>query len=297
MHNLLKESGIQVTPVLISTRDNGFPTSLYPVITDFNYLIVQATINENTYLLDATDKHLSFGEIPFRCLNGQGRLMDFKNGSKWIDINPPKISNTQYMTSLSFDINQNIIGKVKSKTTGYASLRKRKSYYSNSDNYLDELENNNPNIEISDFEVISSDKTDPIFLEDYNIEYIADETGDNIYINPFFIIYFENNPFKLQERTYPIDFGYTKSVLYMLTMDIGDDYDIIETPKNAIFALPNNEGLINLSSKVVGSKINIVLKFNFKSPLYPQEYYSYLKAYVSKIIEIQNNSLILLKKK
>ncbi|MEP1489383.1 MAG: DUF3857 domain-containing protein [Algibacter sp.] len=297
LHNILNEAGIKVTPVLVSTRDNGFPTTIYPVISDFNYLIVQAIINENTYLLDATDKNLSFGEIPFRCLNGQGRLMDFKNGSEWIDLKPPKVSNTQYMASLSFDANQNIIGKVKSKSTGYASLRKRKSYYSNSNNYIEELENINPNIEINDFEVTSSDKTDPNFLESYNVEYIADNTGDNIYINPFFIVYYSNNPFKLQERTYPIDFGYTKSFLYILTMDVGDNYDIVETPKNAIFALPNKEGLINLSSKVVGSKINIILKFNFKLPLYHQEYYPYLKAYVSKIIEIQNNSLILLKKK
>lgn len=297
LHNMLKESGIHVNPVLLSTRTNGFPTTIFPVISDFNYLIVQVTINSKTYLLDATDKYLSFGEIPFRCLNGQGRLMDFKNGSAWVDINPPVVSSKQYLASLTFDDNQNIVGQVKSKSTGYPSLRKRKSYYANSDNYLEELENDNPNIEISDFEVTSSDKTNAQFLENYNVEYISDSTGDNVYINPFFVKYFSDNPFKLQERTYPIDFGYKKSFLYMLIMDVGENYEIIETPKDAIFGIPNKEGQINFSTKIVGNKINMLLRFNFKSPKYHQDYYPSLKAFISKIIDLQNNSLILLKKK
>lgn len=297
LHNMLKESGIEVYPVLLSTRDNGFPTTLYPVISDFNYLIVQAKINDKAYLLDATEKNLSFGEIPFRCLNGQGRLMDFKNGSKWLDLKAPSVSNTQYFASLSIDDNENIVGNVKLKSTGYASLRRRKSFYSNEDNYIEELQNSNPNIEISDFSVTSKDRTDPVFSESYNIKYFTDETGDNIYINPFFTIYFSNNPFKLQERTYPIDFGYSKSFLYILNMNVGDNYDVVEIPENANFGLPNKEGVINLSCKKIGNTINVLLKFNFKSPIYHEEYYPYLKAYVSKIIEIQNNSLILLKKK
>jgi hypothetical protein len=77
LHNLLDEYGIEVMPVLLSTRDNGLPTQIYPVMSDFNYLIVQASIDGKTFLLDATDDYLSFGEIPFRCLNHYGRLMYF----------------------------------------------------------------------------------------------------------------------------------------------------------------------------------------------------------------------------
>ena len=59
LYDLLDDNGIEVMPVLLSTRDNGLPTQLYPVISDFNYFLVQTTINNNTYLLDATDKYLT----------------------------------------------------------------------------------------------------------------------------------------------------------------------------------------------------------------------------------------------
>ena len=52
MHNLLKASNIDVKPVLLSTRENGFATKIYPVISDFNYLIVNLNIDGIDFKLD-----------------------------------------------------------------------------------------------------------------------------------------------------------------------------------------------------------------------------------------------------
>src|SRR5690606_38208586 len=49
LHNLLEENKINVHAVLLSTRNNGFATKIFPVISECNYLIVQATINNETY--------------------------------------------------------------------------------------------------------------------------------------------------------------------------------------------------------------------------------------------------------
>ena len=46
------------------------------------------TIGNETFLLDATEKELSFGLLPTRALNYQGRAMDFKNPSYWCTIAP-----------------------------------------------------------------------------------------------------------------------------------------------------------------------------------------------------------------
>ena len=77
LYNLLANNGIDVKTVLLSTRAHGLATKVHPVITDFNYLLVQATINDKSYLLDAMDNYLTFGQISFRCLNQYGRLLDF----------------------------------------------------------------------------------------------------------------------------------------------------------------------------------------------------------------------------
>lgn len=297
LHNLLKEANIDAKPVLMSTRTNGFPTKIYPVISDFNYLIVQVTIDGKTYLLDATDDYLSFGEIPFRCLNGYGRLMDFKKGSQWNDIKPNKLSITQFRAELNIDKNENITGTVNTKKTGYHALNTRKSYYQNSDTYLTNLENRYPNLEISNHNVNSQGKTSADFIETYDINFNTDETGDNIYLNPFFTKFFKENPFKLQERTYPIDFGYKDTYYYALKLNFGDNYDLAEKPKNSSFALPNNKGTAIFSSNVNNNALNLMLKISFKEAIYTPEYYPYLKDFMNKIVDIQTNSLVLLKKK
>ncbi|TGV00830.1 DUF3857 domain-containing protein [Flavivirga rizhaonensis] len=298
LHNLLKEANINVKPVLISTRENGFATKVFPIISDFNYLIVQATINDKIYYLDATDNYLCFGDIPFRCLNGDGRLMDFKNGSEWVDIKPDKVSKVYYNAELHLDENDIISGNIKSKRTGYHALNYKKSYYKNKDAYLQELENKFPYLDISNFVVSSSGITGPDFKETYHIDYNYEDTGDNIYLNPFFVKFFNENPFKLQERTYPIDFGYKDAYFYSFKFNFDDTkYAVIEYPKVKNIALPNNSGRVLFSTKTVGNSILMSLNITFNKSVYEPEYYPALKEFMSRIVDIQTNSLILLKKK
>ena len=296
LHNLLKESGIEVSPVLLSTRNNGFATKLYPVISDFNYLIVQAKINNKAYLLDATDKYLNFGEIPFRCLNEYGRLLDFKNGSEWIDIKPSKRSSVMYNVDVYFDEDQNLVGKVKNRLTGYHALHAKKSYYPNNEAYLDELENNSPFIEIFNHNVTSEGKTSDKFSESYDIEYNTDEINQTLYLNPFIVKFFTENPFKLQERTYPIDFGYKDNYLYTFKLKLNDNYTVKDMPKEIMLTLPNDAGLLSFSTKKIGNELHLLFKIDFKTPIYPAEYYPYLKEFMSKIVDIQKNSIIVLNK-
>ena len=92
LHNIYEEQGFDVMPVMSSTRSNGTPNKLYPILSEFNYLMIQLDAGGQKYLLDVTDKYVNFGDVPFRGLNHYARLLDFKNGSSWIDIEPNKLS-------------------------------------------------------------------------------------------------------------------------------------------------------------------------------------------------------------
>ncbi|WP_136481362.1 DUF3857 domain-containing protein [Cognatitamlana onchidii] len=297
LHNLLKEANINVKPVLLSTRNNGFPTTIYPVLYDYNYLIAQVTINNKDYLLDATDEYLSFGTIPFRCLNQYGRLIDFKNGSKWIDLKANTISRVFYNVTLDLQENDMTRGSVNSKITGYHALNLKKKYFSNKNGYIEKLDGLNEDLEVTNLTIDCNNKTSPEFKESYTIEYFPEDTGDNIYLNPFFITFFDENPFKLQERSYPIDFGYTDTYYYAVKLNLPEAYTIAEAPKDLKMMLPNNAGQFMLSSKQMGKALVLNLRISFKESIYPPEYYPYLKEFMNNIVDIQNNSLVVLRKK
>ncbi|PWI29113.1 hypothetical protein DI383_13255 [Flavobacteriaceae bacterium LYZ1037] len=297
LHNLLEENGIDVKPVLLSTRANGFVTKIFPVISEFNYLIVQATINNQIYLLDATDTYVSFGELPFRCLNRDGRLLDFKNGSTWVEINPKTLSTMQYKVDLKLEENDLLVGKADVTSTGYHAYPLKKSYYSNKSEYLKHYQEKYNSINFTEHKVTSPGRTSYEFQEEFNIEYQAENINDNLYINPFLFKLMSENPLKLQERTYPIDFGYKDAYLYTLKIDLNDNYDILEIPEDLNISLPNNKGLYIFSTKVIDNDIVLYFKFTFKETIYNPEYYESLKVFMGTIVDTQKNSLIVLKHK
>ena len=82
----------------------------------------------------------------------------------------------------------------------------------------------------------------------------------------------------------------------MFQLQLNDDYEVLEMPKKLNLILPNNTGQLVFSTKQVGKNLNLLFKIDFKKSIYDVDYYPYLKQFFSKIVDIQNNSLILLKK-
>ncbi|TDU40542.1 uncharacterized protein DUF3857 [Gelidibacter sediminis] len=297
LHNLLYEHGIEVKPVLLSTRANGLPTQLFPVISEFNYLIVQATINGDTYLLDATDPYLGFGELPYKCLNHYGRLLDFDNGSTWLPIEASNPSSIHYQVDLKIT-DQLVNGEVKAHYLGYDALSKKKEFFVNKDAYIKNNADRQSDITVTNHEVPVADKNSEAFHETYDVVLNdSHNTQDMVYLNPFIYKFFKENPFKLQQRTYPIDFGHQKTYLYSVQIDFGETYDIVEIPKSIQAKLPNNGGDLILNTTVNAQKVMLFFKFSLKNSIYEPEHYELFKLYLNKVLEVQQNSLVVLKKK
>lgn len=102
--NLLNAAGIKCDMMLMATRNKGLPKKTHPVMNDFNYLVAKVDIGGESYLLDATDKKLPFGMLPYRCLNYYGRVMDFDNESYWYDIVPESINAKIIRAEMKIDI-------------------------------------------------------------------------------------------------------------------------------------------------------------------------------------------------
>lgn len=297
LHNILTSNDLEAYPVLISTRENGFPTKIYPVITDFNYLIVLLKIDDNSYFLDATDPYLAFGQLPFKCLNQYGRAFDLKHGSYWVDIVSSETTTTQYKAEFDFINDHMLSGKLKTTNTGYNALSVKKSYFSNPSQYVDNLDNKLDNFTFNNHQIIDSDKTSISFKEEAEIDWELDEIGDKIYLNPIFAKFIASNPFKLQERSYPIDFGYKSAFLFSMKISLNNRYEVKELPQEKNISLPNGKGSLIFKIDATEEEIFVYYKFNFSDALYPPEYYPYLKQYMGEILNISDNSFILLQKK
>ncbi|WP_062060476.1 DUF3857 domain-containing protein [Aquimarina longa] len=297
LHNVLKQQKFNVHPVILSTRDNGYITKIHPIISDFNYLIVQLSIDKKPFLLDATEKNLKFGDIPFRCLNQDGRLLDFKNGSSWISITPRESSSFFYKEKLKLTKNLKLNGYAKHILTGYHSYFKRKELDQfNKKKFLDQIKKQSEDISITDIAIKNENDPNKNYEEEFDFIKSPEVIDDLIYIKPFTKPFFKENPFKLNERTYPVDFGYKDSYTYYISIELPLDYNFVDIPKNSNYTIPNNLGSVSTKFSRNKNKLTISHRIAFNSSYYPTEYYSTLKELLNLVVEIENNTIITVKR-
>ena len=294
--NALNEAGLDSKIMLVSTRDNGFPTKKHPVFTDFNYLLAHVTINDKVFLLDASDKYMRFGQTPFKTLNDQGRVLDFKQNSYWYTTSPKISSQEIRIFDLKLNLEGLITGKVAIKSKGYEASSKRKRITElPHDNYLAYLEGPDSDMVVENYKNERLTDLDSVLIEEFDIEMDLEQPlGQQTYFNPM-VIKYASNPFQLEERNYPVNFGYKIDDITKIKINIPKGYKISNLPKPTLIKLPNNGGsyIANYHEKDGDVLIFSHLKLNYT--VYKPEKYKLLKELFKEIIKT-SNSLISLEK-
>jgi hypothetical protein len=100
----------------------------------------------------------------------------------------------------------------------------------------------------------------------------------------------------MKERSYPMDFGFPFTNTYLISIDLGNVYQVEQMPKSRSIKLPREDGECSVTYVTEGNKINI--RFNMKLAAYnfPPDAYQSLKEYFGTVITILKEESIVLKK-
>ncbi len=299
--NLLNAAGIPTHLMLLATRKRGLPKKVHPVMNDFNYTVAKTTIDGQDYLLDASDKYHPFGYLPFRALNHYGRVMDFKNESYWYDIKPNTKNKYQVRANVKFDLeSQNATGILDVFTTGYKAIQKRKqiNYYSE-EAYLDKIEGQfEGEFAITSYELNKERSNEEKVAERFAFEIEEVVQGDLLYFNPFLIRFFDENPFKVKERTYPIDFGYPATYRYQVGIQIPEGFEVKELPEKKAIALDESRRVTyRFFSDQKQNSVLLSFDLSLNSSHFKAENYEMIKDLFKQIVNDQKNALVVLQRK
>ncbi len=298
--NALTAAGLKCEVVLLSTRDNGTINSLYPVVTDFDYVVAKVNIDDQSYLLDATDPLLPFGVLPYRCLNDKGRVFSLDKPSYFVDMNLPQKEKNTYNLDLTLQSDGKLKGTIMHYSFGYEGYKKRKEIKKSNtfDEYVESLNEKSPKVKIIKSEITNMDSLDLPLGEKYEVEInLLDKTNsDQLAFNPFFMDKIDTNPFKLTSRLFPVDWGMSSEDVFILNMHLPAQYVIDSPPQAVAESLPNGGGKFITSYEPGDNSFTFsnVIQFN-KSVYSPQEY-PYLKELYNKIILSEKSEMIFKKK-
>jgi hypothetical protein len=298
----LNAAGLNAEAVLLSLRDNGFVNKLYPVQDEFDYVVIKVDIGGKTYLLDATDPLLPFGTLPLKCLNDQGRVMSLDKPSYWIDMN---INQQRKTSTVALDLTLQPDGKLKGTmikySIGYEAYEQRKAIkkFNSVDEYVESLDEESSKFKILNSEVTNLDSLDLPLVEKYDIEIKEYNSGlyhDRLTFNPYLTDYITRNPYRLQERNYPIDRGMPLTRRFSLIVHLPDNYTVDTPPQNIAIGLPDKGGVFETFYQPDTNSFTFSHIIQFNKSIYSSEEYPYLKELFNKII-LSEKAPIILKKK
>jgi len=295
----LNVAGLNAYPVVLSTRENGIINTLYPVLSDFDYVIAQVNIGDKSYLLDATDPLLGFGMLPFRCLNDKGRVMSFDKPSVWIDLSSQEKKKSSRILDLTLTDDGKLKGTVTNYFIGYEAYSKRKEIakYNSTDEYAEKLNAEWPKIKILKTEITNLDSLDLPLGEKFDVEINAyNKLENSMSFNPFFWNRLTVNPFKLDQRNYPVDMGIPSDDKIVLFVHLPPQYTITNTPQTMSIALPANGGRFITDYQADGNMFTFSHGIQLNKSIYSSEEYPYLKELYNKIIQSEKPDMIFKKK-
>ena len=188
-------------------------------------------------------------------------------------------------------------GKARYNHLQYAAINKRKtlSKYSNNDDYIKELQENNEGLVINEFTIANQDKIGKNVTEtlDITLEDQIEDAGDLVYFNPLLIQTRKSSPFKLEDRQYPVEFNHPFLYYDSFQIEIPEGYAIESLPKSFMVNLPDKSGTYKFNINAVGNKISVLSVFNIKRAVYFAEEYKALKEFYNLIITKQNEKVVL----
>lgn len=293
---MLRYAGFNSSPVVISTRDNLKP--LFPTIDRLNYVIAYVNLNGKDYFLDATDKYSEINILPIRDYNWNGVMVDTPNKQwKLIDLKKPDASGYISMINATIAKDGKAVGKVQIKKSNHYGYLFRKKYFSMSEeDYIRDKESSFGDMFIKDY-LAENTEGDGAIVEkfSYEIENVADIVGDKIFITPLMFLADDENPFKLEERNFPVDFVYPFTDKYIINMKLPEGYEVTSLPKPVKLSFGENLGQYQFIISNSGNFIRLNVDFDINTNIIAPKDYEFLKQFFNEKIKKESEQIVLTK--
>jgi hypothetical protein len=296
---LLRAAKVEVSPVLMSTRNNGTHPGL-PLISGFNSIVVEAVLGERHLLLDATDKNHCVDMISYNNLNHEGLCIDLTNEtSKWISTERKKVSSKVYNYLLKLDESNKLSGRLFVTSTAYEALKTRDKYLSatNQAEFLKDYKSDKPGLILKNYEILNLNNPYESLSEtmDVEIEDNVEEAGNLAYFTPLLYERTKENPFLLEDRKFPVDFAYPHEEVYRITIELPENFKVEKAPKNEKLVLPNQDATFSFLFSQTENTIGLISKITVNKSIFSPEEYFDLKELFKNIIRKQAEQVVIKK--
>ena len=296
---LLREAGLKANPMLISTREHGKVSEIYPLINQFNHVLCHIQIGDKKIVLDGGNENRPAGMLKTVSLTQRGWIID-RSSSRWENIPSNFNSQTVVYSNLELNDEGELKGDITFSYQNYAAVSVRE--YNNENEFntaiKKEMISYYPDIQIDS--IITKQLKDMksavkkvVYCKIPNAVIV---NGDFLYIKPIAFSGFDKNPFKAVVRNFPVDMPYCSKEQILVNLKIPKNYVIESMPKSSILNLFDTSGKSTfLCENKNGEKIVINSTIQLNVSIFSPEEYMPLKSFYSSIVSKFEEQIVLKK--
>lgn len=293
--SLLREAGIDAHPVIIRLRSSGRVIDLYPMIGQFNHTLALAATGDQVYILDATRENLEWNLLPFGALAERGLLI--RRNPEWITFGAFSPSHRRaFAQARVCGESGTLSGTIQSRHSGYAGYYSRRSVSRSSEEeflrtvYLEHFDD--PEINNQDFTDLDNPDAPLVFRFDFENARSGYEVDGRIYLSPHILYRIDDNPFTLEDRHFPVDFGIPRIWNFTLHLEIPENYEVVEAPENMSITFDRHGQYRHITERH-GNLFLLSSEFNFPSTRVEPEDYKQLQTFYELIAESHSEMIVL----
>jgi uncharacterized protein DUF3857 len=294
---LLNEAGVEAYPALVSTRSNGSPMQMYPLLDQFNHVMAIALDGDNSYWLDLANPFRPTGYPAPDALNGQAWVV-IKDNPQWVDLVPPAAKSTYFITC-SLDEEGKMDGSLTMSAGGYSAVEERQGLQGTKEEayFKKYITGYFPDAEVDSVAVENQFAPDkPLkVVAGCHLPDMAQVSGDFIYLAPAMMTAFDENPFKMETRSYPVDIPYPMSERIILNLTLPPGYVVEEMPESVRMSLPDKGASFQFQLSHKGNQVQMISTLKINKLRYEPEEYAGLRNFFSLVAEKFGEQLVLKK--
>lgn len=289
--SLLRESGIEAYPVLISTRGHGRIVKSYPLLTQFNHVVSQVILGQDTLIMDVASG------LPAKILPLWDRVDEgfslHKKGAEWTpivradDLAMLKIAHSgaieedgsvkiksqvfheDYFGVEAVELDATELPEEIEKITGYANVE-----------LLDHQMEPASNLVKQQLEMTAK-------AEVINDQFIA--------FQPIFLHGFQRNPYRQAVRYLPVENSFKRRIVGQATYNYPADFKVESLPEAANYSLPGGKVRFKYAAMLNGKSIVVSFSLRLSYDTIAPEHYSALKQFYDLVIDKLNEKILLKK--
>ncbi|MBK7710348.1 MAG: hypothetical protein IPJ37_04915 [Bacteroidales bacterium] len=122
------------------------------------------------------------------------------------------------------------------------------------------------------------------------------EIGNELYILPMFYNQLMENPFRMDVRKYPVDYGYGIEKTITSVIEIPENYEVSELPATVKISLQDNDASLAYIAGKSGHTVSVKSVFSIKKTMFLPEEYGRLREFYNQVIKKHSEPIILKRK-